>query len=344
MKLEPRQVAGFLKSPPASVRAVLLYGPDLGLVRERAEALARQVVPDANDPFRISVLTGAMIEDDAARLSDEAAALAFTGGRRVVRWREAGMGEGQGEALRSWLADAKGDSLIVIEAGDIRATAPIVKACEASPHAAAVRCFADEGAGLEAVIEQALAAAGLTIEPAALAELARRLGVDRLLTRSELEKLVLYMGPGAARPISLEDVRAAVGDSAAEALDALILAAAGGDQPSLEQALDRVLADENPVRILRAMAGHLMRLHLAKGHEAAGRSADAAIDALRPPVFWRAKPAMRAQLRLWSTSKLADALDLVLEAELACKTTGMPSETIVGRALLRLAAAARAGS
>lgn len=344
MKLEPRQVAGFLKQPPASLRAVLLYGADLGLVRERAEQLARQVVPEANDPFRVSMLSGAQIEEDPARLADEAAALAFTGGRRVVRWRDAGMSEGQAEALKSWLDDVKGDSLIVIEAGDIRATAPLVKVCEASPHAAAIRCFADEGAGLELVIEQALAQAKLAIEPPALAELARRLGADRLLTRSELEKLVLYIGPGAARPITLDDVRAAVGDSTAEALDALIMAAAGGDQAAIEASLDRVLVDENPVRILRAMASHLTRLHLAKGHEQAGRSPEQAIDSLRPPVFWKAKPAMRAQLRLWSAAKLADALDLVLGAELDCKTTGMPADAILGRCLMRLAAAARAAA
>ena len=310
MKLEPRQIAGFLRQPPADLRAVLLYGADLGLVRERADALARLVVPDANDPFRVSMLTGAQVEEDPARLSDEAAAIAFTGGRRVVRWREAGPSERQAEALQSWLDDAKGDSLIVIEAGDIRATAPLVKACEISPRAAAIRCFADEGSGLEAVIEQALVQAKLRIEPAALAELTRRLGVDRLLTRSELEKLVLYTGPGAARPITLEDVRAAVGDSAAEALDQLVMAAAGGDQAGVESSLDRVLADENPVRILRAMAGHLTRLHLAKGHEQAGRSPEQAIDALRPPVFWKAKPVMRAQLRLWSASKVPPAISL----------------------------------
>lgn len=344
MKLEARQIAGFLRAPPANLKAVLLYGADLGLVRERAEQLARQVVADPNDPFRISVLTGGMVDDDPARLADEAAAMAFTGGRRVVRWREAGATEGQGAALKSWLSDAKGDSLIVIEAGDIRPTAPLVKVCEAAPQAAAIRCFADEGAGLESVIEQALAQAKLSIEPAAMGELTRRLGADRMLTRSELDKLVLYMGPGAARPITAEDVRASVGDSAAEALDQLVLATAGGDQATIEAVLDRVLADENPVRILRAVAGHFTKLHLAKGHEQAGRTPEQAIDALRPPVFWKSKGAMRAQLRLWSDRKLADALDLVLEAELNCKTTGMPADAILGRCLMRLAAAARAGA
>jgi DNA polymerase III subunit delta len=343
VKIETRGIAGFLKAPPANLRAVLVYGADLGLVRERADHLARQVVPTLDDPFRVSTLTGATVEGDPARLADEAAAMSFTGGRRVVRWRDAGASEAQAAALAAWLADPKGDSLIVIEAGDIRANAAIVKVCEGSPGAAAIRCFADEGMALEQVIEQTLGQAKLAIEPAAMAELTRRLGVDRLLTRSELEKLVLYMG-AAARPVTPEDVRAAVGDSAAEALDELVLATAGGDQAAIEAVLNRVLADENPVRVLRVVAGHLMRLHLAKGYEQGGRSAEQAIDALRPPVFWKSKPAMRAQLRLWNPRKLADALDLLLEAEVLCKSTGMPADAILGRCLMRLAAAARAAA
>jgi len=39
MKLAAGRVEGFLRRPDPEIRAVLLYGPDAGLVRERAEAL-----------------------------------------------------------------------------------------------------------------------------------------------------------------------------------------------------------------------------------------------------------------------------------------------------------------
>ncbi|MCC6467418.1 MAG: DNA polymerase III subunit delta, partial [Alphaproteobacteria bacterium] len=35
MKIQPGKVETFLAKPDAAVRAVLLYGPDAGLVRER---------------------------------------------------------------------------------------------------------------------------------------------------------------------------------------------------------------------------------------------------------------------------------------------------------------------
>ncbi|MGE5503325.1 MAG: DNA polymerase III subunit delta, partial [Actinomycetota bacterium] len=111
------QTEAFLKAPPAAIRAVLVYGPDAGLVRERAQRLVRTVVPDPSDPFRVAELTPASLKDDPARLADEAAAIALTGGRRAVVLRDAG--DTVSGPVGSFLANAKGDGLVVIEGGDL---------------------------------------------------------------------------------------------------------------------------------------------------------------------------------------------------------------------------------
>ena len=72
-----------------------------------------------------------------------------------------------------------------------------------------------------------MAAAGLTPDPAALSYLLANLGGDRALTRSELDKLVLYVGKGPR--VTLADAAAMVGDSAERTLDDLSHAVAGGD-------------------------------------------------------------------------------------------------------------------
>src|SRR5579875_4145561 len=89
MRIAPARIADFLRRPDPQLRAVLLYGPDRGLVRERAELLAQRVCPDLADPFRIAAVDGAALVADPARLADEAVQLSLTGGRRVVRVREA---------------------------------------------------------------------------------------------------------------------------------------------------------------------------------------------------------------------------------------------------------------
>ena len=90
MKLSNSDIAGFLKAPPPGCRGTLVYGPDGGLVRERADILSKTVVPDLLDPFNVIELTETQLLEDEARLADELSAMSLMGGRRLVRLREAG--------------------------------------------------------------------------------------------------------------------------------------------------------------------------------------------------------------------------------------------------------------
>ena len=339
MIVKPRAINGFLAHPDPEVRAVLVYGRDEGLVRERVETLMGTVVEDLGDPFRVADLTADQLKDDPARLSDEAAAIAMTGGRRVVRVRSAA--NGHASVFQTFLDDPPGDALVVVEGGDLAKSAALRKTFEAVANGAALPCYSDEGAGLEHLIVDHLRSRhSLDIEPGAVAYLAERLGSDRRLTRQELDKLALYKG--AEGPVTIDDAQQAVGDSAAVQMDQIVFAATGGDLPGLDRALSRHLtAGENPIPVLRALARHLERLHLVRAAQDQGQPLEAAIKSLRPPVFFKQERAFARQARLWPAGMLKTAQQIALDAEADCKSTGLRAETVCGRALLRIANAAR---
>lgn len=343
MQVKSAAVEAFIARPDAKARAILLYGPDLGLVRERADRLAAAVVPDLRDPFRIAELAPAALKEGAAALRDEAAAIAFGGGRRVVRIREAG--DALSAPIKDFLRDPAGDALILVEAGDLAKRSSLRVVFEEAANAAALPCYPDEGRGLEQVIRTQLREAGLGIEGDALTWLGGALGGDRAVTRRELEKLVLYMGdrPGGAA-VTLADAQAAVGDSALAALDDVLQAAAEGDVAGLDRALARAAADSTPVGLLRAAQRHFQRLHLVASAIEAGAGTDAALKMLRPPLFFRAADRFKAALRLWTPAKLQRALERLLEAELAAKSTGAPDQALASHVLMEIALAARSGA
>lgn len=340
MKIQPARAAQFLSAPPSGVRAVLFYGPDGGLVRERALALTALIAADPSDPFRVVEMTGRTLAEDGARLADEAAAISFTGGRRVVRLRDAGdgvtrifqtfLGDGPGDAM-------PGDTLIVVESGDLPPRSSLRKLFEKSEQAAAIACYRDEGRDLEQVIRQSFSTAGLAVEPDALTYLITHLGGDRQLSRRELEKVILYKGTQTSA-VGLADVEACVGNSSALALDDVADAAALGDLRRLTTALARCLQEgASAVAVLRAVAVHFQRLHLVTSRVAAGERLDDALKRLKPPLFWKKKGAFTAQLRLWRLEDLGPALERLLAAERSAKTTGIPAEPLLGITLYRLA-------
>ncbi len=337
MKLPGNRIEAFLKAPDAAARAILVYGPDAGLVKERLDRLGKTVVADLGDPFRVAELSAASLKEDPARLSDEAAAIALTGGRRVVRVRDAG--DSISAVLQSFLAHPMGDAMLLIEAGELGPRSSLRKLAETADNAVALPCYADEGSGLEAVIFETLRSHGLTAEPDAVAWLADHLGGDRLLTRSELDKLALYMGDGGR--VRLTDAAACIGDSAALSMDDVAMAAAEGDQATAQRVLDRLFHEgTSPITVLRSLQRHFQRLHLAAGAMASGKSAEQAIAQLKPPPHFRVAKRLQGQLQRWPSQRIATALELLVNAEIDGKTTGMPAAEICGRAVMQLARAA----
>jgi DNA polymerase-3 subunit delta len=337
MKIAARNIDSFLDGVDDAVAAVLLYGPDAGLVRERADRLAAAVAGDAADPFRVSDVTAERLREQPSLLADEAAALTFGGGRRVVRLRPAG--DAQSGAVSSFLRSAAGGGLLIVESDELGPRSSLRQLFEAAGNAAALPCYRDEGADLARFIAEELRREGLGLANDAREYLAGALGGDRAVTRREIEKVIAYTGPaGDGRTVELADAIACVGDSAALSVDDLVFAIGDGDLASVERLTSRVVQDgAAPVSILRAVGRHFLRVHLIAS---AGADRERAMRSLRPPVFSKHLPRFDAHVRRWPTARLHQALDRLTRAESDCKTTGSPAETLCRRALLEIAALA----
>jgi DNA polymerase III subunit delta len=339
MIVKSHEADRFVQRPPAHLIAALVFGPDQGLVRERAEALAKSVVPDLQDPFRVAELDEAALAADNARLFDEAAAISMLGGRRVVRVR--GAGNSLAKLFESFLDDPKGDALVVVEGGDLVKSASLRKVFEESDNAAAVQCYPDSAAGLADVVRNALKAEGLAIGAEALDEAVARLGSDRGVTRQEVEKLALYMR--GQKRVELEDVRAAMGDEGEARVEEACDAAGEGNLKRLDVALERLWAEDmSAVAVVRLAMGHFQKLLLTEADASRGESVDSVMRRLRPPIHFARAASFKAQVARWSEDRLADALDLLLETEVLCKTTGIPAEAVCARTLFNIAAMPRA--
>ena len=338
MIVKSHEADKYVSSPPKVLMVALVYGPDTGLVQERAEKLLKTVTPDLTDPFNTVDLNEATLQADPARLADEAAAMSMMGGRRSVRVR--GAGNDLAELFESFLEDPKGDALIVIEAGDLAKTSALRKIFDGHKTAAAIQCYPDSIRDLGDVMRDALRARGMSIAPDALEDAVSRLGSDRGVTRREIEKLVLYMH--GQKTVTLEDVRAVMGDEAEARSESACDAAGTGDLAKLDRELERLWAsDTQPAQVIRSAMGHFQRLLQARESVQRGTSIDDVMKRLRPPIHFSRTIAFKNQASRWNGDRLGDALDMLLEAEALTRTTGVPAEAVTGRTLMNIAAMAR---
>ena len=338
MEIKPSQFERFVASPPEGLNAVLVYGPDRGVVRERANAMTRSVVPDLADPFRITELEEERVASDPACLWDEAAALSMMGGRRVVRIRDAG--NGLTSVMSRFLEEPAGDALIVVEAGDLAKSASLRQLFGRADNAAAIPCYADDARTIESLIRTSLRADGLSVDPDALALLVSRLGSDRGVTRAELEKLVLYaMGD---EMVTVAHVDAVLGDESALRIEEIADSAGLGDYVRLDRTLGRVWeAGTSAGSVLRRTMMHFHQLLLVRSESDQRSDPGEAMRKLRPPVHFSRKVDFLAQIRRWNTDRIMHALKYLYEAEGLTRTTGVPEQAACGRALFNVAALAQ---
>ncbi|GAB1717775.1 MAG: DNA polymerase III, delta subunit [Nitrobacter sp.] len=336
--LRGKDIDSFLARPDPARPIILLYGPDAGLVRERADALMASAVDDPDDPFSLVRLDGDELAAEPSRLVDEAMTVPLFGGRRAIRVKAGSRSFASGvETLANF--DIR-DCRIVIEAGELRPEAPLRKTCERAKNAVAIACYPDAGRDLARLIDEELRASDLKIAPDAHAALLSLLGGDRQASRNELRKVALYAH--GAREIALEDVMAVVSDASDFKLDPIVDAAFAGQPAIVETEFAKAMvAGTYPGLAISAAQRQVAALHKAAFAMEAGASASSAAESGFPRLHFSRKAAVETALRNFSAARLIQVMEQLATAALDIRRQSSLAAVIAQRALMSIAVNAR---
>lgn len=347
--IKPQQAEAYLKAPPDSVAAVLLFGTDPGLVSERAQFLAKRKSESSRPPGEILRIDDSDLENDPDKLMVELGTIAMFGGRKIIRTSQSR--RVTAATLKPLVEDAgRLEGFLIVEAGNLRPDDAMRALFEKADGVAAIACYADEARDLDGLVRDVLATYKLDISPEAKRMLIARLGADRSLSRAEIEKLALY-ALGKPR-IEEDDVEAVVGDASELAIDKIIAAASTGRHAVAVREYERAIASgESAQYIIIAAQRHFQRLHRVRMALESGASLEDAIRVLRPPLFFKQKDAFAGQVEAWTSAALTRALGRIDETQRMSRSGNQANsvdETVLVDALLldisRLAAGRSAAS
>lgn len=330
-----------LKRRGRDFRIFLVYGQDRGLVSERATALAAMTGVDLKDAFSFMRLDAADISSDPGRLYDEANSTGLFGGEKLIWIKGAGADKALAEAV-SGLAETRPDNAwIIIEAGDLKKGANLRKAAETAAAAVAIPCYADDAKAINLLIDEVLSAAGLRITADARLMLQECLGGDRMASRNEIRKLVLYARDD--QLIEESHVAAIVGDASAISADDAVDAVLKGDLQAFHHAIQKVVASKTPVYlVLQGCLRQLQLLDLMRS-EIEGRRASIqdAVNAHGRHLHFRRKPVIESALRSLSSDVIATEMNRLQSAILQSRQRGSLEDAIATQSLLATTLVAR---
>lgn len=325
-------IENFLSAPNSAYRIVLFFGPDRGLVSERASSLAAA----------ISKREGGQIERfDSAQLSEtpDALSIALHAGSLFEPISVVRTDDENGaitKLLPELLDNPPTECTLIVEAGDLKPTSALRKGIEQSDIAASIGCYPDTDKSLGFFIQSFFRENEVKTNQETISFLIDNLGADRQISKNELEKLLLFIHP--KKQVELEDAINICGNSSNIEYSDIIDFAFEGKIADIGEEFDRLAAlGTSPSQIIRQAIGHTK---LLQGITAGARGSSdirATIQKMGGRIHFKRRDSITRQAVLWDSKRLLSALSDLGETELKCRQSPSLEPLLLSRQLMRIA-------
>lgn len=337
MKAKAYQIDALKTQIQGHFKGALIFGSDFGVVQETATKIAGLIVSDLKDDFSVCRIVPSQLRETPSLLLDEGNSVLLMGGRRLIWLRDAE--NNTLDAVDSFITHVQTDSFLLITADNLTKSSGLRTFCEGNPNILTIACYPDEAKDIAFFIRETLGEQGISVEPKALSLLVDRLNENRLATRRELEKLIVYLGD--KKTVTKDDVTAVITDTANASSDLFCCSVAEGNQKNADRMVSLLLSNgENPVGLVRILMNHFNLLLMASDLLNKDGNLEASVKKILKPAQFRLEKTMKRQVVMWKKDYILKVLDLLLVTEQQIKSMGMPAELVLSRTVTQIAAKA----
>ncbi len=320
MKILPAEVDSFIANKLQNFASLMLYGPDLGLIKERAKYIANYLCANAN--FELIDVTFTEVFEIEQLLYTKS----FAKSKKLIKISDIGVS--LPKELSEIISQYKGKNFILIEAQDLSPGSLLRKFFEKTTNVACVACYVDEPLTIKNLILNTIKKHDLQITPDALQTMTNAVAGDRMLIINNINKLITYMGN--KKQVEIKDVVAVIEIDREEQLDELAQFVANKNSRGFCATFANLL-EQNVflIAILRALARHFLRIYEVKLKVAENVPIMQAMQELSPLVFFKQVNVFKLQVQNWKLGEIASFLALLLKLEMQFKKTTNANELLL---------------
>lgn len=338
MNIKPVQLASFCRNPNPDIKCIILFGTNEGLINEWQNKCATAVCEDINDAFRYRSFEMEQISSDGGEVYGEYHAQSLMGGRRAVVIKNAD--NNLYPIIKNMLPETKSENLLIISSTSLNNRSSLISWAKERDDIYVVGCYEERDDNLVKTAAQMLQERGLHASFDTVQFLASKLSPDHKLNVVELDKLALYSSDN--KNITIEDIRAVVGDIAGADYDDLSYFVANGNTLKACAVFERLVKEGNEIAtIVRQISYHFVKLLSVSALINEGKNTEEALKSLRPPLMFYRKDDFIRQLKIWNKERILSALSMLYECERDCKTTSVPAESVAEYCILRITGAVK---
>ncbi len=305
-----------LENDFAGISGLLVYGPDRGLVLDYYDRVTQHFNKDESG-FCLVDYEAKKVEDDPADFFADCVCDSFFGDKKLIRVKDAG--ESFYKVMEDLLAKPI-SSFVIVTADNLPKSSKLRTFFEKNNFCESLACYQDNQKNILDVISRFFLGKKVGIDYDTKNYIASKLGENRAVTMSELEKLHLFIGD--KKNVSFEDAKASLCNGEIIEIDDFIYGILEGNFENFLKAQDKFLNEgASTITMLRALSNHLKSIYKMRAEFDKTRNLLESVKKINPRVFFKNQDNYMKQVKKFSAPVIIKIMDEIYRAEKNLKSS-----------------------
>ena len=329
MKIKAYELKGLVEKKKYA--AYLVYGQNKGLIREKSQTIIDTYKDDQTEIIKFE---NDELISEPGKLSNEFNTFSLTAKKKIIHVLNTK--DNLTETITNTINDQDSTNLIIFEAGELTPRSKLRKFFENQKKLGILACYFDTERDVQDLIETTFKKEGMSISRDISLLIAKHLGNERHIIKSELEKIILYLKD--KKEFKAEDVLKCLSQNEDFGFDDLNYNLCAGNGIKLDKIINQLyLEGINPIALLRSAGKHFQKILFVNQKIDSGMNLNESLSQLKPPIFFLYINKFKNQVTNWRTILCYKAIERIMETEELCKLNSKISKIICWRTLRNIA-------
>ena len=318
-----------------SYKIVLLHGPNFGLVNLLYNKTIDVLSIDLNDPFSVSKVDGNDFKENPTILNDSISTFSMGKDKRIVLLdlTYITINKTIENIILNTIKENNSDYLLLIKANNLGSKNDLVKFIENLDYGFLVPCYEENSNNVKIDISRLFNKYGFNFSTDFISILSTKFNPDTLINLTELKKLESFLIDN--ENITEESVLKLITDNIDLNFNKIIQLCTSGKIKESLFYLDKIYENSSSaINITRLFMKHFKIIEKILLKVENGSNLSETINDARPPIFFKDRPLLTTQCRLWSLKKINLIFKRLIEIELKCKSSIYPDKILISQFIL----------
>ena len=329
MKIKAYELKSLVEKKKYS--AYLVYGQNKGLVREKSQTIIDTYKDDQTEIIKFE---NDELISEPEKLSNEFNTFSLIAEKKIIHVLNTK--DNLTETITNTINNQDSTNLIIFETSELTPRSKLRKFFEKEKNLGILACYFDTERDVQDLIETTFKKEGISISRDISLLIAKRLGHERHIIKSELEKIILYLKD--KKEFKAEDILKCLSQNEDFGFDDLNYNLCDGNVVKLDKIINQLyLEGINPIALLRSAGKHFQKILFVNQKIDSGMNLNESLSQLKPPIFFLYINKFKNQVTKWRTILCYKAIERIMETEELCKLNSKISKIICWRTLSNIA-------